>query len=367
MGVVPRVCHEAAPDKMASRLPFTHRATLPPGLRTAVLAAPRQPWADRAITPNQQPQPACRPPETRYRRYTANYRLDANREFFGVGAGNVGAGFLGGFPVNGSQSRSFVLSDAGAKSQVANLWAAVFVLLTLLVLAPVFAYLPDATLAGVVIVAGLGLLDTVEFGALWRYRRTEFWMGAFTIFAVLIIGMLGGILVAVALSLLVVVLRASSPHTAVLGRIAGTDTYRDVEAHTDTTTFPGLLIYRFDAPIFFANATRMRDDIASAIEEAEQPIAEVLLDAEAVTDVDSTGAQVLVEMLDRLDQEGIGFALARVRTAIQDELGQVGIVDRLAGDGIHLEVDDGVTDYLRRTASAKDGEPPPDGHGGRQS
>ena len=288
-----------------------------------------------------------------------NYRLDANREFFGIGAANIGAGFLGGFPVNGSQSRSFVLGDAGAKSQVSNLWAAAFVLLTLLVLAPVFAYLPDATLAGVVIVAGLGLLDTVEFAALWRYRRTEFWMGVFTIFAVLIIGMLGGIIVAVALSLLAVVLRASSPHTAVLGRLAGTDTYRDVEDHTNTTTFPGLLIYRFDAPIFFANATQLRDYISSAIDAADEPVTEVLLDAEAITDIDSTGAQVLVEMLDRLDQEDIGFAMARVRTEIQDELGSTGIVDRLAGEGIYLEVDDGVTDYLRRTASVEDEQPPP--------
>ena len=116
----------------------------------------------------------------------------AKREFFGVGAANIGAGLVGGFPVNGSQSRSFVVSDAGSKSQVANLWAALLVLLTLLVLGPVFAYLPAATLAGVVIVAGAGLLAPAEFVALWRYRRIEFWMAVFTICAVLVIGMLGG-------------------------------------------------------------------------------------------------------------------------------------------------------------------------------
>jgi SulP family sulfate permease len=277
------------------------------------------------------------------------YRLDADREFFGIGAANIGSGFVGGFSVNGSQSRSFVLSDAGAKSQVSNLWAAAFVLLTLLLLAPLFEYLPMAALAGIVIVAGAGLLDPSEFTALWRYRRTEFWLAVVTIGAVLTLGMLGGILVAVGLSLLVVVLRASSPSTAFLGRLPGTDTYRDVADHPDAETFPGLLIYRFDAPLFFANAGQMRSDISEAIEEADPPVREVLFDGEAVYDIDSTGAQALLEMLDALDELGIGFAMARVRTELRDEFLTVGLDERLAGNGIYLEVDDGVAAYLRRT------------------
>lgn len=275
-----------------------------------------------------------------------NYRLDANREFFGVGAANIGAGLVGGFPVNGSQSRSFVVSDAGSKSQVANLWAALLVLLTLLVLGPVFAYLPAATLAGVVIVAGAGLLGPAEFVALWRYRRIEFWMAVFTICAVLVIGMLGGIVVAVGLSLLLVVMRAASPNTAVLGRIRGTDTYRDVADHSDTETFPGLLIYRFDAPLFFANAARLREDISGAIDASGEPITEVLLDAESIYDIDSTGAQILLELLHLLDQRGVALVMARVRTEIRDELAAAGIEERLGAGGIYLEVDDAVRDYV---------------------
>ncbi len=121
----------------------------------------------------------------------AKNRLDADAEFFGVGAANIGAGLFQGFPVNGSQSRSFVVADAGAKSQVSNLWAALLVLLTLLFLSPLFENLPTAALAGVVIVAGLGLLDPSEFVALWRYRRVEFAMAVFTAVSVLILGMLG--------------------------------------------------------------------------------------------------------------------------------------------------------------------------------
>ena len=279
------------------------------------------------------------------------YRLDADREFFGIGAANIGAGLLGGFPVNGSQSRSFVLSDAGSKTQVSNLWAALFVLLTLLLLAPLFAYLPTAALAGIVIVAGAGLLDTAEFSALWRYRKTEFWMGIVTIIAVLTIGMLGGILVAIGLSLLAVVLQASSPSTAFLGRLPDTNTYRDVADHPDTVTFPGLLIYRFDAPLFFANAARFRDDIIGAVEHADPPITDVLFDGEAMYDIDSTGAQTLLELLDALDDLEIGFSMARIRTELRDEFLAAGVDERLAGDGIYLEVDDGVEAYLRRTAS----------------
>jgi SulP family sulfate permease len=209
-----------------------------------------------------------------------------------------------------------------------------------------------AALAGIVIVAGAGLLDPSEFTALWHYRRTEFWLAVVTIGAVLTLGMLGGILVAVGLSLLVVVLRASSPSTALLGRLPGTDTYRDVADHPDTETFPGLLIYRFDAPLFFANAGQMRSDISAAIDEADPPIQDVLFDAEAVYDVDSTGAQTLLEMLDALDELGIGFAMARVRTELRDEFLTVGLDKRLAGDGIYLEVDDGVEAYLRRADEA---------------
>jgi SulP family sulfate permease len=284
------------------------------------------------------------------------YRLDPNREFFGIGVANVGSGLLGGFAVNGSQSRSFVAAEAGARSQISNLWAAAFVLLTLLVLAPVFAYLPSAVLAGIVIVAGIGLLDIGEFRQLWRYRRIEFWLGVFTGVSVLVIGMLAGILVAVGLSLLLVVLQASSPHTAILGRLPGTDTYRDVEDHTDAEVFPGLVIYRFDAPLFFANAGRFRSDIIEAVDEAETPVAVVVVDAESIYDIDSTGAQVLLELLDALDERSIGLVLARVRTELRDEMESARVDQRLAGDGVFLEVDDAVTWAL-------DEEHPPPGAG----
>lgn len=280
------------------------------------------------------------------------YRIDPNKEFFGIGAANIGAGFLQGFPVNGSQSRSFVVSDAKGRTQVANLWAAGFTILTLLFLAPLVAELPLATLAGVVIVAGFGLLDLAEFKALWRFRKIEFWLGIVTIGAVVFLGMLVGILIAVGLSLLIIVLQASSPHTAVLGRLPGTNTYRDVADHPDAVTFPGLVIFRFDAPLFFANAGRFREEVADAIEAAERPVVQLVLDTEVMYDIDSTGAQTFVEMVDDLAEGGISVSLARVRTEIRDEMVSSGIEERLGLSGIWLEVDDCVADYLSRHPEA---------------
>jgi SulP family sulfate permease len=228
----------------------------------------------------------------------------------------------------------------------------VLTIVTLLFLAPLFDYLPTATLAAVVIAAGLGLLEVTEFRSLWEYRRHEFWLGLVTIAAVLWLGMLIGILVAIALSLLLVVVRAASPHTAVLGLIPGTDTYRDVADHPEAEIEPGLLIYRFDAPIFFANAGRLRDEVLDRSTEAGATA--VVLDMESVHDIDATGAQIMLELVDELDQRGIELSCARVRTELRDELAVAGIDARLV-DEIHLEVDDAVAAFRQRHS----GDAPP--------
>ena len=270
------------------------------------------------------------------------YRLEPDREFFGIGAANVGSGLLTGFPVNGSQSRSFVVQASGAKSQVSSLWASLFVVLTLLFLAWVFEFLPSAALAGIVIVAGLGLLDVTDFRAIYRYRRVEFWLGVFTAVAVLVVGMLAGIIIAVALSLALVLQRAATPSTAVLGRLPGTDTYRDVADHPEAEPTPGLFVYRFDGPLFFANAGRLRDEILAGIAAAEPPVVCVVLDMESIYDVDSTGAQTLLELMDGLDEQGVRLVFARVRSELRDELRNSGIEPRIGADRIYLEVDDAV-------------------------
>ncbi|MFA9564987.1 MAG: SulP family inorganic anion transporter [Acidimicrobiales bacterium] len=154
---------------------------------------------------------------------TGGYTLDADQEFLAVGASNVASGLLQGIAVNGSQSRSFVQRDAGGKSNLVGLICAALVLLTLLFLTPLFENLPLAVLSGIVIVAGLGLFALDDFRALWRIRRSEFWLGTATVAAVLILGMLGGIVFAIGLSLLAALARVVRPHTAELGLVEGTE------------------------------------------------------------------------------------------------------------------------------------------------
>lgn len=310
------------------------RALVAPALAIALLVYPDSVLTARSLT------------------FGTAERVDADREFFGIGVANLGAGLLGGFPVNGSQSRSFVLRDAGARSQVANLVATALVVLTLVLLAPVFDYLPTATLAAIVIVAGLGLLDVAELRVLWRYRRSEFWIALATVGAVLGLGMLAGIAVAIGLSMLQVVLRGAQARGAVLGLLPGTDSYGDLDDHPEARPVPGLLLYRFDAPLFFANAGRLRDEVLAELDGADPPVEVVVLDLESAHDVDSSALQILHELADDLDRRGVGLELARVRTEVLDLLRVGGVLDRVAADGVHLDVDDAVASYRRRRPPA---------------
>ncbi len=285
-----------------------------------------------------------------------DYEIDANQEFFGLAAANVGAGFMQGFPVNGSQSRSVVAADAGEKTQVSGLVATVLVVITLLWLTPFFALVPDAGLAAIVMVAGIGLIDIPELRRLYRLQKADFWLAVVGALAVLVLGMLVGIIVAVFLSLLDVARRAAFPHTAVLVREPGTDRFRDQDAVEGGETVPGLIVYRFDAPIFFANVEVLRDDIRRLVRESDPPVREILFDFESVYDVDTSAIDALHDLREELNEEDIRVAFARVRTRVWELMEAGDLVDRLGRDHMFLEVDDGVDAYFAR--EAEEGQPP---------
>ncbi|MGI9644160.1 MAG: SulP family inorganic anion transporter, partial [Ilumatobacteraceae bacterium] len=265
-----------------------------------------------------------------------------NQEFLAVGASNVASGVLQGIPVNGSQSRSFVQRDAGAQSNLVGLICAALVLLTLFFLTGLFEKLPNAVLAGIVIVAGLGLFALDDFKALWRIRRSEFWLGAITVAAVLVLGMLGGIAFAIGLSLIVALARLVRPHTAELGQIEGTDTFRDIDRNPDARQVPGLLIYRIDDELFFANAAFFVRDVKERIVDADPPANALVLDLEGVSDIDTTAIQQLEELLDDLEAADVTVSLARVRRPVRDMLQRSALLDRIGTDAVFLEVDDAV-------------------------
>lgn len=277
--------------------------------------------------------------------------VSGRREFLGLAAASIGSGVLQGFPANASDSRSFMVADAPARSQLANLVAAALTAGTLLVLTPVFRYLPQAALGAVVLVASARMVDVTALRRLWRVRRSDFVLAAVTACGVLVVGVLPGIGVGVAVSLLEVLRRAVLPPTAVLGRVSGRTAWRSVDNHDATRTVAGLVVYRFDAPLFFANADVLREQIVRLVDESDPPTREVVLDAEGMVDMDITGAETLDQLLDDLDARGVRLVLARVRTSLRTTMRQLGLEHRLGPERFHLHIRDAVADFMRPTAA----------------
>jgi SulP family sulfate permease len=248
--------------------------------------------------------------------------------------------------VNGSQTRSVVLADSGARTQMSGLISSVLVVITLLLLTPLFELLPNVALAA--IVAGIGLLDIRELKRLWRIQKADFILTMVTALAVVVIGMLPGILIAVVLSLLDVARRSSAPHTAILVQVPGTDTFRDIDHVEGGEMVPGLLIYRFDAPLFFANVSVMTDELSDLGAVATPPYEWILIDAESIHDMDTTAVQGLEELIEDLDDAGITLAFARLRNAVRVIMTSAGLIEMIGEENIYLEIDDGVTALLNR-------------------
>jgi SulP family sulfate permease len=253
----------------------------------------------------------------------------------------------GGFPVNGSQSRSFTAADVGAKSQAMNVGVLLLVILTLLFLTPLFAPLPKSALAGVIIVVAVGLLEPAAFRALARLDPRELGLALLTAGIVVAVGMIAGVLVTVVLSLFLAAIRAAQPRRTFLVRVPGTDSFRGADSVTDGTIVPGLVVYRFDGPLFSASAQLLADDIGQAVTEgaSPQPVRWVVLDAESIGDVDSTGAGTLGELAGSLHGRGITLALARLKGPIADYLGRAGVLDAIGAGHVYLEVDDAVAAF----------------------
>jgi SulP family sulfate permease len=273
------------------------------------------------------------------------YRVDGDGEFLGLGAANIGASLTGGFPVNGSQSRSFTAADMGARSQLASIVAAALVVVTLLFLTWLFAPLPKAALAGVIIVVAAGLLDPGEFRRLARVARSEAALALLATVIVVAVGMLAGVLVIALLSLLLVAQRAARPPRTFLVRVPGTDSYRSADSTPDGRPEPGMVLYRFDGPLFFANADVFRDDVTEAVAAADPPARWVVLDMESIADTDSTATQMLVELLGDLAGRGVNVVFARLKSPVAAYLDRAGIGAAAEPGRVYLEVDDAVAAY----------------------
>jgi SulP family sulfate permease len=280
-------------------------------------------------------------------------KVDANQEFIGIGAANIAAGFLTGFPAALSASRTTVNDQMGGKTQWVGLIAAALVVIFLLFLTPLLAPLPTATLGAIIIVASLGLIDIAAFRFLRQVRPAEFWLAIITAFGVLCVGVLAGILVAVVLSLIMLLYRMARPHDALLDDVdaAGGTVYRGVADKATVTTEPGLIVYRFDAPLVFANAAFFTERLEALIANASPGLKCVILDAEPISDFDSTAAEALETLDADLERVGADLWLARANAPLRQLLTSTGLTTRLGAEHIYPSVRAAVVAYRAQSGA----------------
>jgi sulfate permease, SulP family len=267
------------------------------------------------------------------------YAIDLDQESVAQGAANVGAGVFQGMPVSTSLSASSLNESAGARTPLASLIAGALVLLTLIVLAPLFSELPKPVLAAVIIDAVVfGMIDVGELRRLRRVTPFDFWIAVAAIVGVLSSGVLAGVVIGIVLSLGWLVYVATTPPMPLLGRESGTQVFRDLHEHPGDETFPGVVVLRLDSGLFFATSQALEDRVRALAQDGARPLRAVVLDLEGVNFIDSQGAEQLTAILELVEGDGGTLRLARVKPNVLAVLRADGFADRLGPDRIHGNV-----------------------------
>jgi high affinity sulfate transporter 1 len=268
--------------------------------------------------------------------------IDPNQELIAHGSANILSGLFGGFLAVGSLSKTSVAIVAGARSQLANLVAAICCVLTLVLLTPLFRSMPHPALAAIVIAAMLHLSKPAYLRGLFARSRWEFALAAIVIAGELTLGVLQGIGLGVVLALLMLIYRTTHPQGAVLGQLPGTEAYRDVRLHPEALTFPGLLIWRAGGDLFFANIGRVDAELKDALTARRPPAKHVLVDAGSVNFIDTSACDALLNAIRELQGQGITLAFARVRDQVRERLRLGGVEAAVGSANFHERVTDGV-------------------------
>ncbi len=268
------------------------------------------------------------------------YRIDVNQESVAQGVANAGAGVFQGMPVSTSLSASSLNESAGARTPVASLITGGLVLLTLIVLAPLFSALPKAVLAAVIIDAVVfGMIDLAELRRLRRVARVDFWIAVAAILGVLSAGVLAGVAIGIALSLFWLIYVATSPRMPLLGRQPGTQAFRELDENPGDETFPGIAVLRLDSGLFFATAEALDDRVRAVIRDTDPPLNTLVLDLEGVDFIDSQGAAKLSELYEVAQADRIALHLVRVKPQVRSVLDADGVTATLGVESIHGNVD----------------------------
>ncbi|GGZ20343.1 SulP family inorganic anion transporter [Streptomyces poonensis] len=273
--------------------------------------------------------------------------LDADREFLALGAVNLGAGVLHGFPVSSSAGRTALASSAGARSQAYSLVAGAAVLAVLLFLGPLLSHTPKVVLGALVVHAALRMIDLVGFRRLASFRRRELLLALGCLAGVLALDILYGVLVAVGLSVAELLARVARPHDAVQGLVPGVAGMHDIDDYPEARTIPGLLVYRYDSPLFFANAEDFRRRALTAVDEQTGPVRWFVLNTEANVEVDITALDAVDALRRELTDRGIVFALARVKQDLLDDLTAYGLADTVGTERIFPTLPTAIAAYRK--------------------
>jgi len=286
------------------------------------------------------------------------YEVDANQELIGLGLANIAGAFFSAYPTTGGFSRTAVNDEAGARTNLAALFSAGIIALTLLFLTPLFYYLPKAVLAAIIMVAVAGLVDWEEARYLWRVDRRDFGLMALTFVATLSLGIEQGILVGVIVSLIVVIYESSTPHTALMGRLPDTETYRNLKRNPEAMTRSHVVIVRMDANLYFANVSTFQDLLLD-LDVNDPALRAIVVDMYPVNQIDSTATHALHEIIETCRRNGVELYMAGVKGPVKDVLDAAGLSEELGADRFFLEVHDAAeaaeeeVEQLEETASAE--------------
>ncbi|HTH00029.1 MAG TPA: sulfate permease [Vicinamibacterales bacterium] len=284
------------------------------------------------------------------RTYAARLRspVDPNQEMVGLGIANVAAGFFQGFPVSSSSSRTPVAEAAGAKTQLTGVVGAIAIAMLLLFAPALLQDLPNTALAAIVIASAIGLIEVSDLRRIYRIQRWEFWL-AMTCFAgVAAFGAIPGILIAIVMAVIEFLWDGWRPHSAVLGRVDRVEGYHDIARYPDARLIPGLVLFRWDAPLFFANAEFFHDRVLDAIARSPTPARWLVVAAEPVTSIDVTSADAICELDDALDAAGVELCFAEMKDPVKDKLKRFGIFERFGEKRFFATIEEAVKGYLAK-------------------
>lgn len=282
------------------------------------------------------------------RSYAARTRtyVDPNQEMVGLGAANLAAGFFQGFPISSSSSRTPVAEAAGARTQLTGVIGALCVALLLLVAPDLLRNLPSSALAAVVIASAIGLIEITDLRRIYRIQRWEFWLSIGCTVGVAVLGAIPGIGLAILIAVIEFLWDGWRPHSAVLGRAEGVKGYHDIKRYPDARLIPGLVLFRWDAPLFFANAELFHERALDAVASSPTPVRWLVVAAEPVTSVDVTAADVVVELDETLREAGIQLCFAEMKDPVKDKLKRFGLFARFGEATFFPTIGAAVSSYL---------------------